>query len=81
MGHRPYPNADRALHQVRRGHIAWMQWVQPEPDCTPWIIAPARIDASTLKMPRVPEGWSAKATENLRSISAALRQDHPGGSS
>lgn len=70
MGHRPYPNIERSLRQVRRGHITW---IQPATGRAPWITAPERIDVSTVRLPRAPEGWGDKAAENIGVIFAGLR--------
>jgi hypothetical protein len=71
MGHRPYPNAERSLHQARRGRITW---VQPASGATPWLRAPERVDVSTVQLPHVPEGWDDKAAANLRAALAGLRR-------
>lgn len=47
MSHRPYPNADRALRQVDRGRV---RWVQPAESLTPWLLN-MRQALSTLCLP------------------------------
>ncbi|MFD4795904.1 hypothetical protein [Streptomyces anulatus] len=47
MSHRPYPDADRALRQVHRGRI---HWVQPADSFTPWLLN-VRQAFSILRLP------------------------------
>jgi len=66
MGHRPYPNADRAQHQVdRHSYETAPSW---HPDYV--------MDGATGRIapwPAPPLGWNAEAAANIRLGLAAFR--------
>jgi hypothetical protein len=79
MGHRPYPNADRARRQVGRGRL---RWVEPTAGGTPWLLNVDRT-FSTVRLPVVtvspgravlPGGISVEVEDGSVPVEEAVRQ-------
>lgn len=58
MGHRPFPDAARARHQIGRSRITW---VTPTAGRDPWLLIPSRIDvAMVAPSPVLPQRFQWK---------------------